>query len=30
MYLIEKDNNDENHLESFKYSAIKLLTDTEK
>jgi hypothetical protein len=30
MYLIEKDNNDEDYLEKFKYSAIKLLIDNEK
>jgi hypothetical protein len=29
MYLIEKDNNEENYLEKLKYSTIKLLTNTE-
>jgi len=30
MYLIEKDNNDEDYLEKIKYSIIKLLPNDEK
>jgi hypothetical protein len=30
MYLIEKDNNNENYLEKVKYSTVKLLKNNEK